>query len=312
MFEPLKIKLLGVKNLSQSLQRFVNRGKTNEEPQTIPILTYCEPTAETNSTVLDFLRACSDSGIDRAAIKNTLRPKLIDPFANHGKNEHYTMGFSDVKFLLNKPHGKIKGKKLKEAFSFQPKYIQIQAALYLGCRRISCFSYSKPALYCNTMELENETLSFWRPLNPNKLQKQKEQSDDVAEPEIRGERIDIACLPSLTRLCINVIVLPEKDSCKKIINPDRPITKSLKQDDKTKRIYHFTLKEGFVFGSIQMSLFEENFLLRQGRKEVRIWPFEEYDPRMVCSGECYVAKDSQGIPLQKGNMKQIMKMLVEF
>ena len=42
-----------------------------------------------------------------------------------------------------------------------------------------------------------------------------------------------------------------------------------------------------MFGSIQMPLFEENFLLRQGHKEVRIWPFEEYDPRMVCQGECF-------------------------
>ena len=88
-------------------------------------MTYCEPAAETNSAVLSFLKACADTGIDRAAIKNTLRPKLINPFANHGKNAHYTLGFSEIKFLLNKPHGKIKGKKLKEAFSFEPRYIQI-------------------------------------------------------------------------------------------------------------------------------------------------------------------------------------------
>ena len=67
-----------------------------------------------------------------------------------------------------------------------------------------------------------------------------------------------------------------------------------------------------MFGSIQMPLFEENFLLRQGHKEVRIWPFEEYDPRMVCQGECYVAKDDQNIPIAKGNSKQIMKLQMEF
>ena len=39
----------------------------------------------------------------------------------------------------------------------------------------------------------------------------------MVEPEIRGEMIDIACLPSLTRLCMNVIVLPEKGSCKNIV-----------------------------------------------------------------------------------------------
>ena len=58
----------------------------------------------------------------------------------------------------------------------------------------------------------------------------------MVEPEIRGEMIDIACLPSLTRLCMNVIVIPEKDSCKNIIIPDKTIQK---KDDR-KRIYNFT------------------------------------------------------------------------
>ena len=171
VYEPIKIKLLGVKNLCYSLRNHVEKTKGQvEKSQTLPVISYCEPAAETNSTVLDFLKACRDANqVDRAAIKGTLRPKLINDFANHGKNSFYTLGFSDIKFLLNKPHGKIKGKKLKEPFSFEPKYIQIQAALYLGCRRISCFSYSKPTLFGNTVELENNALTFWKPVNPNKL-----------------------------------------------------------------------------------------------------------------------------------------------
>ena len=68
-----------------------------------------------------LLEECNKVRADRA----TLRPKLTNPFANYGKNAHYTQGFSDIKFLLDKPHGKIKGKKMKEPFTMMPKYIQI-------------------------------------------------------------------------------------------------------------------------------------------------------------------------------------------
>ena len=66
-----------------------------------------------------------------------------------------------------------------------------------------------------------------------------------------------------------------------------------------------------MFGSIQMSLFDESYLLRQGRKELRLWPFEEFDPRMVCQGECYVAKDHLNVPIKSNNSKQIMKLQLE-
>lgn len=113
----------------------------------------------------------------------------------------------------------------------------------------------------------------------------------MLEKEVRGEQISIGQLPSFTKLCLNVIVLPEEGSCKKIVKPDTVIPIVARDINDKKRRYTFVQKEGFVFGSIQMSLFDENFLLRQGRKELRMWPFEEYDPRMVCQGECYVAKD---------------------
>ena len=93
---------------------------------------------------------------------------------------------------------------------------------------------------------------------------------------------------------MNVLVIPEKDSCKKIINPDKVVMmhdveiRSKSKDGPKTAVggpgSHASWKklDGFVFGSIQMSLFDDNFLLRQGRKEVRLWPFEQYDPRMVC------------------------------
>ena len=101
-----------------------------------------------------------------------------------------------------------------------PKHIQIQAALYLGCRRISCFSYSRPVLFANTTELDEEFLTFYKPSIINKLQKRNVQCDDVLVPEVKGEQINIAHLPSFTRLCINVIVIPEPKSCK-VLNADK-------------------------------------------------------------------------------------------
>ena len=80
--------------------------------------------------------------------------------------------------------------------------------------------------------------------------------------EVRGELIRINCLPSCTRLCLNVIFIPKPGSCK-IIKPDKKLTLDLqtsKSDETVK--YHFIHKEGFVFGSCQVSLFDESFLIR--------------------------------------------------
>ena len=85
---------------------------------------------------------------------------------------------------------------------------------------------------------------------------------------------------------MNIIVLPEKDSCKKVIKAD----KAKKVSDPEGGEHDFVEKQGFVFGSIQLSLFDENLLLKQGRKQFNLWPFEQYDPRMVCQAGCHVSK----------------------
>ena len=103
--------------------------------------------------------------------------------------------------------------------------------------------------------------------------------------EVRGELIKINCLPSCTRICLNVILLPKQGSCK-IISKDKKLTLDIEKDKEAqhKEIikHHFVHKEGFVFGSCQVSLFDENFLIRQGGRELRLWPFEMFNPRMVC------------------------------
>jgi len=58
------------------------------------------------------------------------------------------------------------------------------------------------------------------------------------------------------------------------------------------------IQEGFVLGSCQISLFDENFLARQGSCELRLWPFENFSPRMVCQGVCY-QKVNDGEKFQK-------------
>ena len=180
-----------------------------------------------------------------------------------------------------------------------PKYVQVQAALYLGCRRISCFSYSKPAIYGNEIDFSGDFLKFYKPRSSNALQKQLEQADDVLAAEARGDRIRINDLPSCTRLCMNIIVLPESGSCKSL-KKDCLEEAGYENDLGERRTATFVRKEGLVFGSCQVSLFDETFLLRQGRKEMRLWPFEEYSPRMVCQGECYTKENPTSL-LDKQN-----------
>jgi len=43
-------------------------------------------------------------------------------------------------------------KKAKKVFTMKPGQVQIQAALYLGCRRISCFSYSQCINFSNNID----------------------------------------------------------------------------------------------------------------------------------------------------------------
>lgn len=98
----------------------------------------------------------------------------------------------------------------------------MQAALYLGCRRISTFSYSKPQLYGNEIDFSGDFLEFYKPLAKMRLVKQKEVDEEMDTPEISGEVLKISCLPSCARLCFNVILLPEPGSCS-VIKPDKQV-----------------------------------------------------------------------------------------
>ena len=91
-------------------------------------------------------------------------------------------------------------------------------------------------------------------------------------PETAGEILKIDCLPSCARLCFNIVLLPEPGSCA-VVKADKQI---IVTDPESKQQSKFVQREGLVLGSCQVSLFDERFLIRQGRRECRLWPLESF------------------------------------
>ena len=159
------------------------------------------------------------------------------------------------------------------------------------------------------------------------LTKQKELDEDMSTPEVDGEVLRIDSLPSCARICFNIILLPEAGSCK-YIKADKEVTgyyeepknnEESKFEDSKFYIQKFLKRQGFVLGSCSLSIFDERFLIRQGRRECRMWPFESFHPRRVCQGECY-EMDSDEEKNLFSNLKEYkpnriagcMTMLLEF
>ena len=130
-----------------------------------------------------------------------------------------------MKFKILKPKPKPPAKRTDKDykfFSIKPQYVQVQAALYLGCRRISTFSYSKPQLFGNEIDFSGEFLQFYKPEAKMRLLKQKELNEEMMTPETAGEILKIDCLPSCARLCFNIVLLPEPGSCA-VVKADKQI-----------------------------------------------------------------------------------------
>ena len=49
--------------------------------------------------------------------------------------------------------------------TFIPQWLQIQAAIYLGAIRLSCFAYSQPVAFNNLADLKGQKLTFFKPKN---------------------------------------------------------------------------------------------------------------------------------------------------
>lgn len=264
-------------------------------------ISYVAPYEPQNSDVMNLLAQCQALSPMRADL-GSLRRNLVNPFGNQGINKNCSLGFSEMKFKILKPKAKPPAKRTDKDYKFftlKPQYVQVQAALYLGCRRISTFSYSKPQLYNNEIDFAGEFLQFYKPEAKMRLLKQKELSDEMMTPEAAGEILKISCLPSCARLCFNIILLPEPGSCT-VIKADKVLSGQ-----------KFVQREGIVLGSCQVSLFDESFLIRQGRRECRLWPFESFQPRMVCQGECYEKKVTNAV-YNPNNIAECMTLQIEF
>ena len=68
-------------------------------------------------------------------------------------------------------------------------------------------------------------------------------------------------------------------------------------------------------GSCSVSLFDERFLIRQGKRDCRLWPFDVFQPRMVCQGECFAKPSQEGSGKAHYRPNQIagcMSLQIEF
>ena len=131
----------------------------------------------------------------------------------------------------------------------------------------------------------------------------RELPNDVLLEEERGELFNLDCLPSCTRICINLILLPK--SVQNLSKEGKPIETEVEQDYNQEKV------TGYILGSCQISIFDENFLVRQGKRELRLWPFESFIPRMVCQGECFRKQSELQVNCQNTIHKN-MSLLIEF
>ena len=78
---------------------------------------------------------------------------------------------------------------------------------------------------------------------------------------------------------MNLIAIPQVGSCSLL-------KKQVQSNEDESYIV-----EGLVLGSISQSIFDSHFILRQGDREMSLWPLREFNPRMVCAGE-YLVKET--------------------
>jgi hypothetical protein len=145
--------------------------------------------------------------------------------------------------------------------SFRPMWLQIQAAVYLGSTRISCFAYSKPVVISDgsNVTLNDQPLQFFKPMKKDKgvLDQEEFTQDILLEESIDRQPLNLSQLPSQARICINAIVIPDIGSCPQLKAPK--LIKSLVKD----ALPYYQI-EGLVLGSVSKSLFDEDYYLRQG------------------------------------------------
>lgn len=139
-------------------------------------------------------------------------------------------------------HHEHQAKKAK-TFEIHPKYFQIQAAVYLGSRQISIDAVSPLFKFECLATSINCELSFF------KMPKQV---------DVLREELNISDLPSFARVCLNVIVLEENN------------------------LKNGKLRSGYLLGSVSFSIFDQDHVMRAGSQNLSLWPFQAFNPRLIC------------------------------
>lgn len=69
-----------------------------------------------------------------------------------------------------------------------------------------------------------------------------------------------------------------------------------------------TTRNGFVLGSVCLSVFEANHVLKGGLRDLQVWPFQAFDPLMICQKECNTYERS----LIEGGLVQPLTISIKF
>jgi hypothetical protein len=77
------------------------------------------------------------------------------------------------------------------------------------------------------------------------------------------EELNISDLPSFARVCLNVIVLEENN------------------------LKNGKLRSGYLLGSVSFSIFDQDHVVRAGSQNLSLWPFQAFNPRLICQGQHY-------------------------
>jgi hypothetical protein len=117
----------------------------------------------------------------------------------------------------------------------KPQFIQVEACLYLGCERISQYSYSKPQIFGQSVDFNEDEIFFYA--------KDEAKCSHTIKSQVVSDRprLMIQNLPSNTRLVLSIILLPASGGISTVKLPYR---------------------QGYIYGSVTMPLFDLNRRLK--------------------------------------------------
>eukprot|EP00347_Sterkiella_histriomuscorum_P020724 403336721 len=181
-----------------------------------------------------------------------------------------------IHYSLRSNHTSHKKSKVK-SFSIDFKSIIVQAQLYLGNKPLSEFAYTKFETYQDNVLLQ-DVIRFKKIGN--------HKSKNASFIHKNENYIKIQDLPSYTRICFNLLSFEQE-----------------KYQVKLRNI------KAFILGSASVSLFDYNKMMKSGRVSINLWPFQKYDPRVVCQGECRVQDQNF---MNENNLSQQISLQIGF